>query len=100
MTLGQRVAVMRDGRILQVDAPQTLYQQPRDLFVAAFIGSPAMNLVEATVDGRRGRVRPVPGAARPCPPAARAARDRVVLGIRPEASRTRPSRPPTCRASR
>src|SRR5947208_6086137 len=51
MTLGQRVAVMRDGHILQADAPQKLYAEPRDLFVAAFIGSPAMNLVEATVDG-------------------------------------------------
>src|SRR5438132_1474657 len=49
MTLGQRVAVMRDGRIIQVDVPQRLYQAPRDLFVAAFIGSPSMNLVEATV---------------------------------------------------
>src|SRR5207248_5883827 len=49
MTLGQRVAVMRDGRILQIDAPQRLYEEPRDLFVAAFIGSPAMNLVEATM---------------------------------------------------
>ena len=51
MTLGHRVAVMRDGRILQVDAPQTLYSEPRDLFVAAFIGSPAMNLVEAQLEG-------------------------------------------------
>ena len=51
MTLGQRVAVMKDGRILQVDTPQALYEHPRDLFVAGFIGSPAMNLVEATVDG-------------------------------------------------
>src|SRR5436190_19224131 len=50
MTLGQRVAVMRDGRLLQVDTPQRLYQEPRDLFVAAFIGSPAMNLVEATIE--------------------------------------------------
>ena len=49
MTLGQRVAVMRDGHILQVDTPQTLYEQPGDLFVAGFIGSPAMNLVEATI---------------------------------------------------
>ena len=49
MTLGQRVAVMRDGRILQVDTPQALYAAPHNLFVAAFIGSPAMNLVEATV---------------------------------------------------
>ena len=53
MTLGQRVAVMRDGVIQQVDTPQALYARPDNLFVAAFIGSPAMNLVEATVaDGR------------------------------------------------
>ena len=49
MTLGQRVAVMRDGRIQQVDTPQMLYNRPVNLFVAAFIGSPAMNLVEADV---------------------------------------------------
>jgi multiple sugar transport system ATP-binding protein len=83
MTLGQRVAVMRDGRILQVDAPQTLYREPRDLFVAAFIGSPAMNLVEARIDGDTvsfGQYR-VPLDAQRRPPAG--ARD-VVLGIRPE----------------
>src|SRR5205085_9059262 len=51
MTLGQRVAVMRDGRIRQVARPKDLYERPDDLFIAAFIGSPAMNLVEATVDG-------------------------------------------------
>src|SRR4051812_37477038 len=51
MTLGQRVAVMRDGRIVQVDVPQRLYQSPNDLFVAAFIGSPSMNLVDATIEG-------------------------------------------------
>jgi multiple sugar transport system ATP-binding protein len=51
MTLGQRVAVMRDGHILQVDTPQVLYSAPVNLFVAAFIGSPAMNLVEAEIDG-------------------------------------------------
>ena len=50
MTLGQRVAVMRSGRILQVAEPQRLYADPVDLFVAAFIGSPAMNLVEATIE--------------------------------------------------
>ena len=49
MTLGHRVAVMRDGRIQQVDTPQALYNRPTNLFVAAFIGSPAMNLVEADV---------------------------------------------------
>jgi multiple sugar transport system ATP-binding protein len=51
MTLGQRVAVMQDGRIQQVDAPQTLYEDPANLFVAAFIGSPAMNLFETNVGG-------------------------------------------------
>ena len=79
MTLGQRVAVMRDGRILQCDRPQELYARPRNLFIAAFIGSPAMNLVEALVeDGavRFGQYR-IPLAERP-------PLDRVVLGIRPE----------------
>jgi multiple sugar transport system ATP-binding protein len=84
MTLGQRVAVMRDGRILQVDAPQRLYEQPRDLFVAGFIGSPAMNLVDATVDGDEisfGQFRvPVDGGRRPKLGSPR----KVVLGIRPE----------------
>ena len=51
MTLGQRVAVMRDGHILQCDSPSELYARPNDLFIAAFIGSPAMNLVEAFPDG-------------------------------------------------
>jgi multiple sugar transport system ATP-binding protein len=49
MTLGQRVAVMRDGRFQQVDAPQNLYKRPQNLFVAAFIGSPPMNLVDARI---------------------------------------------------
>jgi multiple sugar transport system ATP-binding protein len=84
MTLGQRVAVMRDGRIVQVDAPQRLYQAPNDLFVAAFIGSPSMNLVEATIDGDTiafGQFR-VPLSAGRRPPAGTS---KVVLGIRPEA---------------
>jgi multiple sugar transport system ATP-binding protein len=50
MTLGQRVAVMSEGRIQQLDRPQALYAQPANLFVAAFIGSPSMNLVEATIN--------------------------------------------------
>ena len=84
MTLGQRVAVMRDGRILQADEPQKLYAEPRDLFVAAFIGSPAMNLVEATIDGDDvllGQFRiPLASGRRPL----RDTGGRVVLGIRPE----------------
>ena len=49
MTLGERVAVLRDGVLQQVDTPQELYRHPTNLFVAAFIGSPPMNLVEARV---------------------------------------------------
>jgi len=79
MTLGQRVAVMRDGRIQQVDAPQALYHRPKNLFVAAFIGSPAMNLVEARVED--GRV--VFGGNRIPIDAPMPAGD-VILGIRPE----------------
>ena len=85
MTLGQRVAVMRDGRILQVDTPQRLYHEPVDLFVAAFIGTPSMNLVEATIDGGEisfGQYRlPLDPERRPAPGAPR----QIVLGIRPEA---------------
>ena len=64
MTLGQRVAVMRDGHILQVDTPQTLTSSRCDLFVAGFIGSPAMNLVEARIEGEEVVVRSVPHPAR------------------------------------
>jgi multiple sugar transport system ATP-binding protein len=84
MTLGQRVAVMRDGVIQQVDRPQTLYHEPTNLFVAAFIGSPSMNLVEATVDGDAvefGGFRiPLARDRRP----GYGAGDQVILGIRPE----------------
>src|SRR5204863_1438606 len=83
MTLGQRVAVMRDGRIVQVDVPQRLYEDPSDLFVAAFIGSPSMNIVEAAVDGDDivfGQFR-LPLDARRRPPRGV---ERVVLGVRPE----------------
>src|SRR3954447_14900578 len=83
MTLGQRVAVMRDGRIRQVARPKDLYERPDDLFIAAFIGSPAMNLVEAAVDGDEvsfGQYR-VPLSPEARPPLGL---DRVVLGLRPE----------------
>jgi multiple sugar transport system ATP-binding protein len=83
MTLGQRVAVIRDGRVLQVDAPQVLYREPANLFVAGFIGTPAMNLVEARVEGDHV----VFGSnSVPLDPRRRPPRDgHVVLGIRPEA---------------
>jgi multiple sugar transport system ATP-binding protein len=83
MTLGQRVAVMRDGRILQVDSPQKLYREPVDLYVAAFIGTPAMNVVEARIDGDDA----VFGQFRiPLTPSRRPPRglETVILGVRPE----------------
>ncbi len=85
MTLGQRVAVMRDGKVQQVDAPQRLYEEPVNTFVAAFIGSPAMNLVEAELSGDSvtfGQYTiPLHRDHRP----RFAENGRVVLGIRPEA---------------
>jgi multiple sugar transport system ATP-binding protein len=86
MTLGERVAVMRDGKLQQVDAPQTLYEEPANVFVAAFIGSPAMNLVEARLNGDSvtfGQFAiPLDRGRRPH--AATNGGD-IVLGIRPEA---------------
>jgi multiple sugar transport system ATP-binding protein len=52
MTLGDRVAVLRKGVLEQVDTPRGLYEHPTDLFVAGFIGSPPMNFVPATIEGR------------------------------------------------
>ncbi|GAB4006032.1 ABC transporter ATP-binding protein [Nocardioides ultimimeridianus] len=85
MTMGDRVAVMKDGLIQQVDTPLALYDKPANLFVAGFIGSPQMNLLTGTaVDGevRIGEFAvPVDRAA-----AAKATGD-VVIGIRPESWR-------------
>ena len=53
MTMGDRIAVMNAGRIEQVDAPETIYHDPNSLFVADFIGSPAINFFECTFDGTR-----------------------------------------------
>jgi multiple sugar transport system ATP-binding protein len=84
MTLGHRVAVMRLGRVQQVDAPSRLYDEPANLFVAAFIGSPAMNLVNAQIEGdtlAMGSIRiPLDRERRPV-----SGGDRVIAGIRPEA---------------
>jgi multiple sugar transport system ATP-binding protein len=82
MTLGQRVAVMRDGRIQQVDTPQELYARPANLFVAAFIGSPAMNLVEVQIAD--GRLR-FGGFTLPLPTHDAPRLGRAIAGIRPEA---------------
>jgi multiple sugar transport system ATP-binding protein len=82
MTLGQRVAVLRDGVLQQCDTPQKLFHEPANLFVAAFMGSPSMNVVEAEVTG--GRVD-FAGVSIPLPegsPLAGASRS-VILGVRP-----------------
>jgi multiple sugar transport system ATP-binding protein len=50
MTLGQRVAVMRDGELQQVATPHELYHEPANLFIATFIGSPSRNLVKAQLE--------------------------------------------------
>jgi multiple sugar transport system ATP-binding protein len=88
MTLGDRVCVLRGGHLQQVDRPQVLYDRPANLFVAGFIGSPAMNLVEAELVERDGALAvrfgphelPVAGRAELQGSAGR----RVALGIRPE----------------
>jgi multiple sugar transport system ATP-binding protein len=84
MQLGERSAVMRDGRIQQVGRPQGLYRNSANLFVASFIGSPSMNLVRAEVEGDTVRFAgySVPLDPRRRPPAGSAGQ--VVLGIRPE----------------
>jgi multiple sugar transport system ATP-binding protein len=84
MTLGQRVAVMRDGVIQQVDRPQVLYREPANLFVAAFIGSPAMNLVRATIQDDAvafaGARIPLQRGQQPALARGRS----LIVGIRPE----------------
>ena len=82
MTLGQRVAVMRDGLLQQVDTPQNLFHHPANLFVAAFIGSPSMNLVEADVADGAVKFGSYTLALPAGSPMATASR-RVILGMRP-----------------
>ena len=90
MTLGQRIVVLDDGVVQQIDTPMALYRRPANLFVAGFLGSPAMNLLRGTlhVDGGLA-LATAHGTIRlgepPQAPALRAWRDReVVLGLRPE----------------
>jgi multiple sugar transport system ATP-binding protein len=91
MTMGDRVAVMRDGRLVQCDRPQELYDRPADLFVAGFIGSPAMNFARARLERVDSELYMVLGSQRlrlsgAVPGAALERGDApVVVGIRPEA---------------
>jgi ABC-type sugar transport system ATPase subunit len=86
MTMGDRGAVMRDGRLIQVDTPQALYASPVDMFVAGFIGSPAMNFVRARLEGSNGTVFAAFGSTKlELPPSvARRAGAEVIVGVRPE----------------
>ena len=83
MTLGDRVAVLRKGVLQQVDAPRELYEQPVNLFVAGFIGSPPMNFMPATVDAQASL--PIGDIdLDPRPRRAGAGHDVLIAGIRPE----------------
>jgi len=93
MTMGDRVAVIKKGKLQQVDAPQTLYDHPNNLFVAGFIGSPAMNMVTANVSRSDGsmvaefggfRIRIGDEAMRSRPDLAKFDDKQVVMGVRPE----------------
>jgi multiple sugar transport system ATP-binding protein len=93
MTMGDQVAVMRKGELQQVDDPQTLYERPVNLFVGGFIGSPAMNMIEATVARQNGGYVARAGSqtialdqeALAAHPALASYEGReVILGIRPE----------------
>ena len=64
MTMGDRVAVMRKGELQQVAPPQELYDRPVNLFVGGFIGSPAMNMVEARLERSDGQLLAVVGDQR------------------------------------
>ena len=86
MTLGHRVAVLKDGRLQQCDTPRNLYEHPRNVFVAGFVGSPAMNLDRLPFDGTAACIGdtpiPLPGAAAAA--ARHAGLSEVVLGLRPD----------------
>jgi multiple sugar transport system ATP-binding protein len=94
MTMGDRVAVLRSGMLQQLAAPQELYERPANLFVASFIGSPAMNLYEAAISGPTDRLvlslgsqrLPLPAdLGRRRPGLAAGEGRKLVVGIRPEA---------------
>jgi multiple sugar transport system ATP-binding protein len=90
MTMGTRIAVMKDGLLLQVDSPQKLYDYPDNMFVAGFIGSPSMNFYEVTVQGTPDAVEVEGDSFKLAIPPARAQGlknfigKQVFMGLRPE----------------
>ena len=89
LTIGDKIAVMKDGLVQQVDSPQDIYRRPANLFVASFIGSPPINRFHCELRGEGGELRLVsPGFALPVPAElshrlAAAGRE-LILGLRPE----------------
>jgi ABC-type sugar transport system ATPase subunit len=89
MTMGQRICIMKDGLVVQVGPPMEVYRNPADTFVAGFLASPPMNLLDAGLAADGGLVIEAGGARLAVPSGRRAAYDRyvgrpIVFGIRPE----------------
>ena len=88
LSMGDRIVVMRRGRIQQVGTPTALYEQPQNTYVASFIGSPPMNFLQGKAEGDRivlaaeGTSLPLSGAPRAA--LARASSDEITVGVRPE----------------
>jgi multiple sugar transport system ATP-binding protein len=103
MTMGERIAVMEDGLIRQIGDPLTIYREPKNRFVAEFIGSPPMNFLDADVTEEGARLM-VAGAALPVPEIQRPvlqgrAGRRVLLGVRPENVQIDPEGELSCRVT-
>lgn len=93
MTMGDRIVVMKDGLVQQVDSPATLYEQPRNVFVATFLGSPQMNIFEATLEKTGNKLKIVFGEGQSAEFSPTKTKqlandkyisDKVLFGIRPE----------------
>jgi multiple sugar transport system ATP-binding protein len=104
MTMGSRICVLRDGMMMQIDTPQNLYDSPNNVFVAGFIGSPAMNFFDVTVveqdddlyvEGGTFRLKLPPEKAQAARPQVG---KQVIFGVRPEDIHDREFTPPGIRA--
>ncbi len=90
MTMGTRIAVMKDGLLMQIDTPSALYERPDNIFVAGFIGSPSMNFFDATLTGNGNEIFADTGAFRVRVPENKTdlykshVGKQVIFGIRPE----------------
>ena len=85
MTMADRIVVLRDGKVEQIGAPLELYDRPANTFVAGFIGSPAMNMLPATIDLSLNSARLADGSTLPLPQGTRATNGQeVIYGVRPD----------------